>query len=217
VTARLRVVIADDERPARVFLADLLRSYDDVDLLGEAASGPEAVQLIESVRPDLALIDLQMPEVDGLGVVRLLKTEYVQLVAFVTAYDEYAVHAFELAAIDYLLKPVEPARLRRTISRAQERLEQVDYHAAEAVPRPRAALVDYEVSTAEGFLRRIPVRGRDGIVIVPVDQIGSIVADGALLHSRWPMATATRSRTASRISRNASTHPSSFAFHAAPS
>ncbi len=182
MTGKLRVVIADDERPARTFLADLLRACDDVELAGEASSGSEAVRVIESVEPDLALLDLQMPEIDGLGVVRLLKRDCVPLVAFVTAYDEYAVRAFELNAIDYLLKPVEPARLRRTLARAHERLEQSDYQPGEGAIRLRAAMVDYEVGTRTGYLRRIPVRRRDDIVIVPVDQVASIIAEGELLH-----------------------------------
>ncbi len=95
----LRVVIADDERPARSFLAAMLRGFDDVKLIGEAANGAEAIELIERERPDLALLDLQMPEIDGLSVVRLLKKSRMPLVAFVTAYDEYAVRAFELVTV----------------------------------------------------------------------------------------------------------------------
>src|SRR5689334_12373998 len=112
---RLRVVIADDERPARSFLAAMLRGFDDVTLVGEAENGAEAVEMIERERPDLALLDLQMPEVDGLGVARLLKKNAIPLIAFVTAYDEYAVRAFEINAVDYLLKPVERSRLRETV------------------------------------------------------------------------------------------------------
>ncbi|MGH9940662.1 MAG: LytR/AlgR family response regulator transcription factor, partial [Blastocatellia bacterium] len=110
----LRVVIADDERPARSFLAAMLRGFEDVTLVGEAEDGAEAIEVIERTRPDLALLDLQMPEVDGLGVIRLLKKSCLPLVAFVTAYDGYAVPAFELNAVDYLLKPVEHSRLRET-------------------------------------------------------------------------------------------------------
>src|SRR2546422_11704111 len=127
MTDKLRVVIADDERPARSFLASVLRTFNDVEIVGEAANGMEAVSLIESKRPDLALLDLQMPEVDGLGVVRLLKKNRTPLIAFVTAYDEYAVRAFEVNAVDYILKPVETARLRQTIDRARERLEREEY------------------------------------------------------------------------------------------
>ena len=180
---KLRVVIADDERPARSFLAAILGRFGDVDLLGEAVNGMEAVTLIESKQPDLALLDLQMPEVDGLGVVRLLKKNRMPLVAFVTAYDEYAVRAFEVNAVDYILKPVESARLRQTIDRARERLEHEEYK-SEAAERVRAAVSDYEAAGVRPLLERIPVRRHDEIVLVPVSQIVSIVADGELLHLR---------------------------------
>ena len=123
MTPKLRVVVADDERPARSFLISILRSFDDVEIVGEASTGTEAIEVIERERPDLALLDFQMPEVDGLGVMRLLRKDRMPLVAFVTAYDEHAVGAFELNAVDYLLKPVERHRLRETINRANERLE----------------------------------------------------------------------------------------------
>ena len=121
---KLRIVIADDERPARSMLASLLQGCDDVEVVGEAQNGAEAVALIEEQRPDLALLDLQMPEIDGMGVVRLIRKDRLPLVAFVTAYDEYAIQAFEVNAVDYLLKPVDRARLRQTIERAHDRLEQ---------------------------------------------------------------------------------------------
>lgn len=181
-TDKLRVVIADDERPARSFLASILRQFDDVEVVGEAANGMEAVTLIEAKHPELALLDLQMPELDGLGVVRLLKRSRMPLIAFVTAYDEHAVHAFEVNAVDYLLKPVEPARLRQTIDRVKDRLEREDYHSEEA-DRIRAAAADYE-SEGGKLLQRIPVRNRDEIILVPVDQLVSIVADGELLYLR---------------------------------
>jgi CheY-like chemotaxis protein len=95
MTSRLRIVIADDERPARAFLTTLLRGFDDVVIVGEAGSGKEAVEIIERERPDLALLDLQMPELDGMGVVRMLKKRRLPLIAFVTAFDEYAVRAFD--------------------------------------------------------------------------------------------------------------------------
>jgi DNA-binding LytR/AlgR family response regulator len=179
---KLRVVIADDERPARSFLMSILRKFDDVEVVGQAANGMEAVTLIETKRPDLALLDLQMPEVDGLGVVRLLQKGRMPLIAFVTAYDEHAVRAFEVNAVDYILKPVESGRLRQTIDRVKERLERDDYH-AEETERVRAAAADYE-SEERKPLQRIPVRSRDEIVLIPVDQLVSIVADGELLNLR---------------------------------
>src|SRR5438105_631369 len=162
----LRVVGADSERPARSFWVSLLRHYEDVELVGEAANGTEAVELIERLSPDLALLDLQMPEVDGLGVVRLLRKEKLPLVAFVTAYDEYAVRAFEMNAVDYLLKPVDPVRLRSTINRARERLEHADVRAGDA-DRVRDAANDYIAQLPPTLLRRIPVRRREDIYLVP--------------------------------------------------
>jgi two-component system LytT family response regulator len=181
VNARLRVVIADDERPARSFLAALLRSFDDVVIVAEAASGKEALAAIERERPDLALLDLQMPELDGIGVVRMLKKHEMPLVAFVTAYDEYAVRAFELNAVDYLLKPVEKMRLREALNRAQERIEHAEI-VAEQGAHVTDAIAAYESAARPPYLERIPVRRRDEIIIVPVAQIASIVADGELLY-----------------------------------
>ena len=180
MTAKLRVVIADDERPARSFLASLLRGFDDVEIVGEAQNGTEAIEMIEREKPDLALLDLQMPEVDGLGVVRLLRKNMTPLIGFVTAYDEYAVRAFEVNAVDYLLKPVDRARLRDTLNRAQERLEREDLRADE-VTHLRAAAADYEAATRPAYLERIPLRERNEIVLVAVRLIASVVADGELL------------------------------------
>src|SRR5215475_1956756 len=167
VNESLRVVIADDERPARSFLAAMLRGFEDVTLLGEAENGAEAVELIERVSPDLALLDLQMPEIDGLGVARLLKKNAMPLVAFVTAYDEYAVRAFEINAVDYLLKPVERSRLRETINRAQERLDRAESR-EDAAARLTRADEDYQAAARPPALERIPVRHQDEIVILPV-------------------------------------------------
>ena len=179
MTSKLRVVIADDERPARSFLASMLRTFDDIDIVGEAQNGSEAVEIIEREKPDLALLDLQMPEIDGLGVVRLLRKNMTPLIGFVTAYDEYAVRAFEVNAVDYLLKPVDRVRLRETLNRAQERLEQ-DLR-AEQVSHLHAAAADYEAATRPTYLERMPVRERNEIILLPVRQIVSVVADGELL------------------------------------
>jgi len=179
--SQLRVIVADDERPARAFLTGMLRNFADVDVIGEAANGVEAVELIDRLSPDLALLDLQMPEVDGLGVIRLLRKDRLPLVAFVTAYDEYAVRAFEMNAVDYLLKPVDVSRLRQTVNRAVERLERSDLRPGDA-DRLRAAASDYASAQPTRLLRRIPVRKRDDIILVAVDHVVSIVADGELLH-----------------------------------
>lgn len=178
---KLRIVIADDERPARNFLKTLLESFEDVEIVGCVENGAEAIEIIERAKPDLALLDLQMPEVSGLEVVKLLRKTALPLVAFVTAYDEFAVQAFELNAIDYLLKPVEKSRLRQTLNRAHERLEQTDSRRQEAT-NLQAAAVAYEETAPRVFVERLPIRTKDEIILLPVREIVSIVADGELLH-----------------------------------
>jgi two-component system LytT family response regulator len=181
MTAALKVIVADDERPARRFLTGLLKSAADVALVGEAANGQEAVELIERLGPDLALLDLQMPEVGGLEVVRRLDPEKLPLIAFVTAFDDYAVEAFELNAIDYLLKPVQKERLESTLRRARERLKAPEPAKVRAEALASATKA-YQQAARRQYAERIPVRRRDEVIIVPVRQIASIVADGELLH-----------------------------------
>lgn len=172
----LRVVLADDERPARRFLINLLKTFPDVEVVGEAASGTDAIALIEAQKPDLALLDLNMPEAGGLDVARLVKAGATPSIAFVTAYDEFAVQAFELNAIDYLLKPVDRDRLATTLDRARTRA------AADRTKGLTAASAALDTATRRTYLERIPVRRRDETAILPVRQIVSIVADGELLH-----------------------------------
>lgn len=178
---KLRVMIADDERPARMFLKAILQDFEDVEIVGEAENGAEAIEIIKETKPDLALLDLQMPEATGIDVVRLLRKTQMPLVAFVTAYDEFAVQAFEVNAVDYLLKPIEKARLRETIQRAHERLEQTDFRQAE-VKKLKAVAITYDEISQPQFIERIPVKQREEIVLVPVKEVVSIVADGELLH-----------------------------------
>lgn len=178
---KLRVVIADDERPARSFLKALLHSFEDVEIIGEAENGAEVLEMIKQNKPDLALLDLQMPEITGLEVVRMLRKSQMPLVAFVTAHDEFAIQAFEVNAVDYLLKPVERNRLRETLDRAHERLEQTDFQVEQSA-KLQAALETYEESFPKDYLERIPVRLRDEILLLPVSDIVSIIADGELLH-----------------------------------
>ena len=177
---KLRVLIADDERPARAFLKGMLRTFDDVDLAGEAENGTEAIEMIRALKPDLVLLDLQMPEATGLEVVSQLDAGDLPLIAFVTAYDEFAIRAFELNAVDYLLKPVEAERLRVTIERAIGRLDQGEWQNAENT-NVRHAISTYEDLGRSEQIERIPVKKRDEIYLVPVAEIASIIADGELL------------------------------------
>ena len=175
----LRVVLADDERPARRFLINLLKSIADVEVVGEAANGKEAIDLIEAECPDLALLDLHMPEAGGLDVARLVKAGATPSIAFVTAHDDFAIEAFELNAIDYLLKPVDRERLLRTVERARIRAASGP---AERAKNLRDASAAFDSATRTDYLERIPVRRKDETVILPVRQVSSIVAEGELLH-----------------------------------
>ncbi len=177
---KIRSIIADDERPAREYLKSILSEIENVELVGEAENGAKAIELIKKVKPDLALLDLQMPEVSGLDVVRILRKDQMPQVAFVTAFDEYAVKAFELNAVDYLLKPVEKVRLMETISRAADRLEREDWQATETANVRNAAKV-FETISGRDLLERIPVKKRSEILLVPIGDVISIVADSELL------------------------------------
>ena len=178
---KLRIIIADDERPARNFLKSILQQFEDVEIVGEAENGAEAIEIIKQEKPDLALLDLQMPEISGLEVVKFLRKSELPLVAFITAHDEFAVRAFEVNAVDYLLKPVEKSRLRQTLDRAVERLEQTDVRVTESA-NLKAAVANYEENSPKVYIQRIPVRRRDEIYLIPISEIASIVADGELLH-----------------------------------
>lgn len=178
---KLRILIADDERPSREYLKLLLSGFPDVEVVAEAENGGEALEMIRSLKPDLALLDLQMPELSGIEVVRQLRKTQMPLTAFVTAFDEYAVQAFELNAVDYLLKPVEKGRLQETIARAKDRLDSEDWRTAES-ERLSSAVETYEAASRNETIERIPVRRKDDIFLVPVSEVASVVADGELLH-----------------------------------
>ena len=115
----MRALIVDDEAPARAKLRHMLGAFSDVDVVGEAADGASALSLAAELRPDVIFLDVQMPEVDGFDVAASLPDDASALV-FVTAYDRYALKAFDAQAADYLLKPVDPERLERTVQRLRK-------------------------------------------------------------------------------------------------
>ena len=122
----IRALIVDDEPLARTGVAQLLEPVDDIDIVGEAADGTEAVEKIEAEDPDLVFLDVQMPEMSGLEVVGEVGVDQMPVTIFVTAYDEYAVDAFDAHALDYLLKPIDEDRFEEALDRARRRLHEVD-------------------------------------------------------------------------------------------
>jgi two-component system LytT family response regulator len=115
----VRVLIVDDEALARQRVRRLLQVEPDVEIVGEAETGSEAVQMIRDLKPDLVCLDVQMPELDGFGVLQELEGEIVPMVLFITAYDEHAQKAFDVHAVDYVLKPVDADRFRAAFERAR--------------------------------------------------------------------------------------------------
>ena len=117
----IRIVIVDDEEPARKVLCEYLASYDDIEIVAECANGFEVVKVVTDLKPDLLLLDIQMPRLNGFEVLELIGREVG--VIFVTAYDKYALRAFEVHAVDYLLKPFSAGRLREALDRAKARIQ----------------------------------------------------------------------------------------------
>ncbi len=120
--SKLRLLIVDDEPLIRIGIRNAASRVEDIEILGECCSGTEAIHAISTHRPDLVLLDIQMPDCSGLDVIRAIGTEQMPPVIFITAYDEYAVKAFELNAVDYLLKPFDEERLHESIDRARQRI-----------------------------------------------------------------------------------------------
>jgi two-component system LytT family response regulator len=120
----IRVLVADDELPARQRLIDLLSRDAQIGAIAEAADGEAAVEAIQRQRPDLVFLDVQMPELDGLGVIDAIGATEMPLTVFVTAYDQHAIRAFEANALDYLLKPFSDERFEATMARVKSRLDE---------------------------------------------------------------------------------------------
>jgi two-component system, LytTR family, response regulator len=160
----INVLIADDEPPARRRLQQLLDRYDEVRVVGEAADGAEAVAAIQESKPDVLLLDVQMPHLNGFEVLRYIGSTHMPLTIFVTAYDRYAIDAFEANAIDYLLKPVQADRFHKSWLRMRDRLSQ---RTASSEPLHRLATH----LRGPQYLDRIVIREVSRVRIIPVTEI----------------------------------------------
>jgi len=166
----IRTVIVDDELPARELLREFLAADEGCEIVAECANGFEAVKAVAQYDPDLLLLDIQMPKLDGFEVLELLDRS--PIVVFVTAHDEHALRAFEVHALDYLLKPL-----------SQERFQQVMERVKRAVGHDRQPVTGLATSLRAKPLQRIVVRGEDGAIqVVPVSRLDYIeAADDAIL------------------------------------
>ncbi|MFI5243408.1 MAG: LytR/AlgR family response regulator transcription factor, partial [Gemmatimonadales bacterium] len=170
----IRTLVVDDEPLARRGLRARLAGVTDVDVVGECASGRAAVDEIRSLTPDLVLLDVQMPEVDGFEVIELVGPARMPNVIFVTAFDAYALRAFAAHAIDYLLKPIDDARFADALDRVRQRMRDRD---AGALARQLASLLA-AVGTATERMARIAVHDRGRVVLLDPDEIAWVGADG---------------------------------------
>ncbi|MGB6449571.1 MAG: LytTR family DNA-binding domain-containing protein [Steroidobacteraceae bacterium] len=188
----LRVLIADDEALARQRLEDLLRKEDGVEIAGTADCGQSAIEAIHTLRPDLVFLDVQMPVRTGLEVVRSVGAENMPPTIFVTAYDRYALDAFDVAAVDYLVKPFDDERFEQAFRRARRLIELKEVG---RLTEQLRSLLQSEARAAAGgvavvggpasaaphgtpYLERIAVEMRGQVRVVPVDTIEYITASG---------------------------------------
>ena len=152
----IRTLIVDDEELARKRLRRMLEPFDDLEIVGEAENGADAVTKIESERPDLIFLDVQMPDLDGFGALKMIELERMPMVIFVTAFDQFAVNAFEVNAIDYLLKPIRAERLLAALNKTR------------GGPQVSRAALD---AAANQPRRHLSVHERGKIILVPLDDI----------------------------------------------
>ncbi len=179
---KIRTVIIDDEPLARDKLRGFLARHPAFELVGEAGDGLSAVALLEESRPDLALLDIQMPELDGFEVLAAVEGPRLPYIIFVTAHNDYAIQAFEVGAVDYLLKPVAPDRFDQALQRAEARLGQ----GADAGFTARLARALEQIAPARPPLERFLVKERGRSSLVAVAEIDWIEAAGNYLklHAR---------------------------------
>jgi two-component system LytT family response regulator len=172
----IRAVIVDDEELARQIVREYLRGEEDIEVVAECTNGFDAVKAVTEHKPNLLFLDVQMPKLDGFEVLELIGSEIA--VVFVTAYDQYAMKAFDAAAVDYLLKPFDVERFRAALQRARRRL-------GETAPTPNAGDLKNAAQAPGQYAQRIVIKDGTRIQIITVDQLDYAEAqdDYVALHS----------------------------------
>jgi two-component system LytT family response regulator len=172
----IRTLIVDDEPLARKRLRRMLGAFPDITVVDEAENGPDAIAEIESVKPDLVFLDVQMPDLDGFGVLRMLDKANLPLTIFVTAHDKYAIDAFEVNALDYVLKPIKRERLNQAVVKVREKLS------ARGIAADKlGGFLESGTTQPKSYLRRLPVRGQGRVLILGIDEITSFRVDRGLV------------------------------------
>lgn len=180
--SHIRALIVDDEPPARENLRILLQASSDVEVVRECRSGADAVRAIDDLRPDLVFLDVQMPGMNGFEVIRAVGPKRMPTTVFVTAYDRYALRAFEARALDYLLKPFDDQRFAETLSRARERIrEQKESDLAQrlvSLVRERVRDDSDSSTGAPAPLTHLAIRERGRVMVLPVRDVDRFEAAG---------------------------------------
>ncbi len=166
----IRALVIDDEPIARLSIVRLLREDDGIELVGECGDGASALEAIRRRAPDLIFVDIQMPEMSGIDLVAAIDPERLPVTVFVTAYEQYAVRAFEANAVDYLVKPFSRDRFLVTLARAKRRLAATDAVLEKASSAQVLRALD-ALRKEQTYLARIPVRVDEHIVLIDVDEI----------------------------------------------
>ena len=183
---KIRALIVDDEQLARQRVRLLLGEETDVDVIGESEDGFEAVDQIQAIKPDLVFLDVQMPDMDGFEVLRRVPQPLLPVVIFTTAYDQHALRAFEVNALDYLLKPFKPTRFKETVQRARDLIgnKQAGVAARGLLTLLGQAPSQPATPAAGGQLTRLAVKTPGKVTFVELDQIQAIEAAGkyAVVH-----------------------------------
>lgn len=183
---RIRVLIVDDEVLARRGIRQYLALDPDIEVVGECGDGLAAIDAIAALQPDLVFLDISMPEADGFDVVAAVGTDSMPATIFVTAYDQYAVRAFEIHALDYLLKPVEPERIRAALARAKV---QLSARPDDLAARVAAVLGELGSGPAKRHVRRLPIKKNGRVIVVDIDDVVRFEATGNYIevHTREQM------------------------------
>ena len=176
----IRALIVDDEPLGREAVRTLLSGDASVTVVGEASDGVAAIEQIESLRPDLVFLDIQMPECDGFGVLEALPQDRLPVVVFVTAFDRYAIDAFAVHALDYLLKPIDPARFRAALERVKSTLGQGTKGAVDEQLRGFVA----ELQKRSEYRERIVVKAHAKLLLFRVEEIDWIESAGDYVNLR---------------------------------
>lgn len=175
----LKILIVDDEPLARKYVSEMLREESDVEIVGEAGSGKAAARMIARHKPDLMFLDIQMPEMDGFSLLQSLDKCNLPVVIFTTAYEEYAIQAFEVHALDYLLKPFDQPRFAEALEHARAVFAE---SAAKGLETDQIARLLESIKHKQRFLDRFLIKQNGRIVFLKVDQIEWIKADDKYIH-----------------------------------